>query len=89
MELAYYSDYAVRLVNTEEPARGTDTLTSLDAVRELCGASTQMARRLTDGDLTRLRAVRVRLRAVFGQFGAASEVAIKKITNCFEPEDVM
>ncbi|MEU8353162.1 zf-CGNR multi-domain protein, partial [Streptomyces sp. NPDC048845] len=28
MDLAYYSDFAVRLVNSEEPARGTDRLTS-------------------------------------------------------------
>lgn len=35
MELAYYSDYAVRLVNTEEPARNKDALTSVEAVREL------------------------------------------------------
>ena len=39
MELAYYSDYAVRLVNTEEPARGKDSLTSVDAVRDLFGAN--------------------------------------------------
>ncbi|MCH0538262.1 CGNR zinc finger domain-containing protein [Streptomyces sp. MUM 203J] len=65
MELAYYSDYAVRLVNTEEPARNKDTLTSVEAVRELFGPMTQMARRATDADLTRFRAVRGRLRAVF------------------------
>ncbi|CAM5372144.1 CGNR zinc finger domain-containing protein OS=Streptomyces microflavus OX=1919 GN=G3I39_07400 PE=4 SV=1 [Streptomyces microflavus] len=39
MELAYYSDYAVRLVNTEEPARNKDALTSVEAVRELFGAN--------------------------------------------------
>ena len=38
MELAYYSDYAVRLVNSEEPARGKDALTSVEAVRDLFGA---------------------------------------------------
>ncbi|WP_446039605.1 CGNR zinc finger domain-containing protein [Streptomyces sp. SID1121] len=65
MELASYSDYAVRLVNTEEPARGTDTLTSVDDIRALFGASTQLARRATEADLTRFRAVRARLRAVF------------------------
>ncbi|MQY13644.1 hypothetical protein SRB5_37940 [Streptomyces sp. RB5] len=70
MELAYYSDLAVRLVNTEEPARGTDTLTTLDAVRELFGPSLLAARRATDADIGRLRAVRARLRAVFE---AASE----------------
>ncbi|MGW4161747.1 CGNR zinc finger domain-containing protein [Streptomyces sp. NPDC004788] len=65
MELAYYSDYAVRLVNTEEPARSKDSLTSVDAVRELFGEASQMARRVTDADVTRFRSVRARLRAVF------------------------
>ncbi|MEV7871251.1 CGNR zinc finger domain-containing protein [Streptomyces sp. NPDC088124] len=65
MELASYSDYAVRLVNTEEPARGTDTLTSVEAVRALFGPNSQAARRATDADVTRFRSVRARLRAVF------------------------
>ena len=65
MELASYSDYAVRLVNTEEPARGTDTLTSVDVVRSLFGDGSQAARRATDADVTRFRSVRTRLRAVF------------------------
>ncbi|MBP3077329.1 zf-CGNR multi-domain protein [Streptomyces sp. 604F] len=65
MELASYSDYALRLVNSEEPARGTDALTSVDAVRALFGASTQAARRATEADVTRFRSVRGRLRAVF------------------------
>lgn len=65
MELAHYSDFAVRLVNTEEPARGKDSLTSVEVVRELFGASAQMARRATDADVTRFRSVRARLRAVF------------------------
>ncbi|WP_406062072.1 CGNR zinc finger domain-containing protein [Streptomyces sp. NBC_01077] len=65
MELAYYSDYAVRLVNTEEPARNKDALTSVEVIRELFGPATQMARRATDSDVTRFRAVRARLRAIF------------------------
>ncbi|MFD3337036.1 CGNR zinc finger domain-containing protein [Streptomyces sp. NPDC058700] len=65
MELAYYSDYAVRLVNTEEPARNKDALTSVEVIRELFGPATQMARRATDSDVSRFRAVRARLRAVF------------------------
>ncbi|WP_369215159.1 CGNR zinc finger domain-containing protein [Streptomyces flavofungini] len=65
MELAYYSDYAVRLVNSEEPGRNKDTLTSVEVIRELFGPSTQMARRATDADVTRFRSVRARLRAVF------------------------
>ena len=65
MELAHYSDYAVRLVNTEEPARNKDSLTSVEVIRELFGAASQMARRATDADITRFRSVRARLRAVF------------------------
>ena len=65
MELAYYSDYAVRLVNSEEPLRGTDALTSVEAVRGLFGASTQAGARAVEADVPRLRAVRTRLRGVF------------------------
>lgn len=70
MELNYYSDLAVRLVNTEEPERGEDTLTSVEAVRELGGPDSATARRAVEADVGRLRAVRTRLRAVFT---AASE----------------
>lgn len=65
MELASYSDLAVRLVNTERLDRGEDALTTLDAVRALFGADQRTARRATEADVTRLRAVRTRLRAVF------------------------
>ncbi|PZT76599.1 MULTISPECIES: CGNR zinc finger domain-containing protein [unclassified Streptomyces] len=65
MELALYSDYAVRLVNTEEPARNRDTLTSVEAVRDLFRENAQAARRAADADVTRFRSVRARLRAVF------------------------
>jgi predicted RNA-binding Zn ribbon-like protein len=65
VELAYYSDYAVRLVNTEEPARGRDALTTVEAVRDLFGDNRSAARRTTDADVTRFRSVRARLRAVF------------------------
>ncbi|SEF86399.1 Putative stress-induced transcription regulator [Actinacidiphila yanglinensis] len=81
MELAYYSDYAVRLVNTEEPARGTDTLTSADAVRELFGGSTQLAARVVDADVPRLRAVRVRLRGIFEAADEQDEVRAVDLLN--------
>ncbi|WP_116213844.1 CGNR zinc finger domain-containing protein [Streptomyces olivoreticuli] len=81
MELAYYSDYAVRLVNTEEPARGTDSLTSVEAVRELFGAGAQAARRASDSDVTRLRSVRTRLRAVFEAADAGEEVRAVDLLN--------
>lgn len=81
MELAYYSDLAVRLVNSEEPARGTDALTSVDAVRTLFGESQQAARRATDADVTRLRSVRARLRAVFEAAADGDEVLAVDLLN--------
>ncbi|AEM81330.1 CGNR zinc finger domain-containing protein [Streptomyces violaceusniger] len=81
MELAYYSDLAVRLVNSEEPSRGTDTLTSVEAVRALFGESRQAARRTTDADVTRLRSVRARLRAVFKAAAGGDEVLAVDLLN--------
>ncbi|GAA1916179.1 CGNR zinc finger domain-containing protein [Streptantibioticus ferralitis] len=81
MELAYYSDYAVRLVNTERPDRGEDTLSSVEAVRELFGTNRQAARRAGDADLTRLRAVRTRLRAVFEAASEGDEVRAVDLLN--------
>lgn len=65
MELAYYSDMAVQLVNTEEPGRGTDELTSVSIVRRLFGSGEQAATRIIDADVDRLRKVRAQLRSVF------------------------
>ncbi|MDT3396659.1 CGNR zinc finger domain-containing protein [Streptomyces sp. B1866] len=81
MELAYYADLAVRLVNSEEPGRGTDSLTSLAAVRALFGASQQMARRATEADITRLRSARARLRAVFEAASEGDEVRAVDLLN--------
>ncbi|MET9573672.1 CGNR zinc finger domain-containing protein [Streptomyces virginiae] len=81
MELAHYSDFAVRLVNTEEPARNKDVLTSVDAVRALFGASQQMARRVTDTDITRFRNVRGRLRAVFEAADGGDHVLAVDLLN--------
>ncbi|THA81106.1 CGNR zinc finger domain-containing protein [Streptomyces sp. A0592] len=81
MELAHYSDFAVRLVNTEEPARNKDALTSVDAVRALFGASQQMARRVTDTDITRFRNVRGRLRAVFEAADGGDHVLAVDLLN--------
>ncbi|MBH1937058.1 CGNR zinc finger domain-containing protein [Streptomyces sp. AV19] len=75
MELSSYSDYAVRLVNSEAPVRGTDALTSVETARTLLfDPGAQMARRLTDGDVSRLRGVRARLRAVFEAVAEGDEV---------------
>jgi predicted RNA-binding Zn ribbon-like protein len=81
VELAYYADYAVRLVNTEEPRRGTDTLTSTDAVRDLLGSNSQLLGRVTESDVARLRAVRTRLRGVFEAADAREEVRAVDVLN--------
>ncbi|MGP4114554.1 CGNR zinc finger domain-containing protein [Streptomyces sp. 4N509B] len=81
MELTYYSDYAVRLVNTEEPLRGTDSLTSVNAVRALFGEAQQAARRAGDADVVRLRGVRTRLRAVFTAAAEGDEVRAVDLLN--------
>ncbi|MBW1597159.1 ABATE domain-containing protein [Streptomyces sp. JJ38] len=81
MELTYYADFAVRLVNTEEPLRGEDRLTSVDTVRELLGANLQTARRASDADVTRLRGVRTRLRAVFTAAAEHDEVRAVDLLN--------
>jgi predicted RNA-binding Zn ribbon-like protein len=81
VELAHYSDYAVRLVNTEEPARSKDSLTSVEAVRDLFGPSAQAARRATEADVTRFRSVRGRLRAVFTAADAGDETQAVDLLN--------
>jgi predicted RNA-binding Zn ribbon-like protein len=81
VELAHYSDYAVRLVNSEEPVRGTDELTSIEAVRALFGASTQAAARAAEADVARLRAVRVRLRGVFEAAHEGDQVRAVDLLN--------
>ncbi|MEW1545222.1 CGNR zinc finger domain-containing protein [Streptomyces tsukubensis] len=81
MELASYSDYAVRLVNTEEPARNKDTLTSVDTIRELFGPASQAARRAGEADVTRFRAVRAKLRAVFTAADEGDETRAVDLLN--------
>ena len=81
MELNYYSDMAVRLVNTEEPERAVDTLTSVESVRELCGADQAVSRKATEADVARLRAVRTRLRAVFAAASEGDEVRAVDLLN--------
>ena len=81
MELNYYSDMAVRLVNTEQPERDEDTLTSVESVRELCGPNVQMARRAAEADVARLRGVRTRLRAVFCAASEGDETRAVDLLN--------
>lgn len=81
MELNYYADFAVRLVNTEEPLRGEDSLTSVATVRDLFGPSQQTARKASEADVTRLRSVRTRLRAVFTAAAEGDEVRAVDLLN--------
>ncbi|MCU7822896.1 CGNR zinc finger domain-containing protein [Kitasatospora sp. DSM 101779] len=81
MELASYADYAVRLVNTEEPERGRDALTSVDAVRGLFGTSGRAAALADEADLPRLRAVRTRLRGVFEAAAEGDEIRAVDLLN--------
>jgi predicted RNA-binding Zn ribbon-like protein len=82
VELASYADYAVRLVNTEEPDRGTDTLVTVEAVRALSGRPDSRTAQLAEpADVARLRAVRARLRAVFEAAAAGHEVRAVDLLN--------
>jgi predicted RNA-binding Zn ribbon-like protein len=81
VELGSYAEYAVRLVNTEQPGRGTDALTSLDSVRQLLGGSGRAAGLAEESDVARLRAVRARLRAVFEAASEGDEVRAVDLLN--------
>ncbi|WP_031522401.1 CGNR zinc finger domain-containing protein [Streptomyces sp. NRRL F-5123] len=81
MDLAYYADLAVRLVNTEQPLRGEDALTSVDAVRDLLGPGTHAASRAVEADVARLRTVRTRLRGVFEAADEGDEVRAVDLLN--------
>ncbi|OPC84925.1 zf-CGNR multi-domain protein [Embleya scabrispora] len=73
MDLSAYAEHAVRLVNTEQPARGEDLLRSPDDVPALIAPVRRIPSRVTDDDVARLRAVRTRLRAVFTAAAAGRE----------------
>lgn len=81
MDLAHYSDFAVRLVNSEEPLRGTDALTSVDAIREMAGPASHTGSRAVEADVARLRAVRTRLRGVFEAADEGDEVRAVDLLN--------
>jgi predicted RNA-binding Zn ribbon-like protein len=81
VELAYYSDYAVRLVNTEQPSRAEDALTSVEGVRALFPEGSPVARRAGDADVGRLRGVRTRLRAIFEAADEGDQVRAVDLLN--------
>ena len=63
MELASYADRAVSLVNTADPYRHRDTLTTCEQAKELLAPEGRC--RVTNADVAELRAIRDRLREVF------------------------
>ncbi|MCC9306859.1 CGNR zinc finger domain-containing protein [Kitasatospora sp. RB6PN24] len=82
MELSSYADYAVRLVNSEEPERGTDSLVSVDAVRGLFSYPESGAALLTGpDDVPLMRELRSRLRAVFEEAAAGHELVAVGLLN--------
>jgi predicted RNA-binding Zn ribbon-like protein len=81
VELASYADLAVRLVNTEEPVRGTDGLTTVESVRKLFSPGSRGVRLADESDLPRLRSVRVRLRAVFESAAEDDETRAVNLLN--------
>lgn len=65
MELAAYAERAVRLVNTEDTLRGRDHLSTLDDLRSLVHIDASPPRRVTESDLSALRALRTPTRRLF------------------------
>lgn len=65
MELASYADRAVALVNTADPYRHRDSLTTVQDVKDLLAAYGTQRCRVVLSDLDDLRALRETLRAVF------------------------
>jgi predicted RNA-binding Zn ribbon-like protein len=63
VELASYADRAVQLVNTADPYRHRDTLTSCEQAKELLSPEGRC--RVTNADVAELRTIRDRLREVF------------------------
>jgi predicted RNA-binding Zn ribbon-like protein len=63
VELASYAERAVQLVNTADPYRHRDTLTSCEQAKEFLAPEGKC--RVTNADVAELRAIRDRLREVF------------------------
>ena len=76
MELTAYSDRAVHLVNSNDPARPErDALASVERLRQLLSGFPGWQRRAGQRDLGPLRLVRDRLREVFELAAAEQEAA--------------
>jgi predicted RNA-binding Zn ribbon-like protein len=63
VELASYAERAVQLVNTADPYRHRDTLTSCEQAKELLAPEGRC--RVTNADVAELRGIRDRLREIF------------------------
>ena len=81
MELASYAELAVRLVNTEEPGRNRDWLTSVETLKALFHRDSRGLRLPDESDLPTMRAVRARLRAVFESAAAGEEFRAVELLN--------
>ena len=81
MELASYAEMAVRLVNTEEPKRQRDGLTTVEAIRALFSRGSRGLRLADESDLPRLRSVRLRLRAVFESAAEGDDTRAVNLLN--------
>jgi predicted RNA-binding Zn ribbon-like protein len=73
VELAAYAERAVRLVNTEDTLRGRDHLSTLEDLRSLVQLDGPSPRRVTESDLSALRALRAPTRRLF-ELGAGGRV---------------
>ncbi|NYI06323.1 CGNR zinc finger domain-containing protein [Allostreptomyces psammosilenae] len=81
MDLSSYAEYAVRLVNTSNPATGEEELTSVERMREVLPLHSQAVHAATAADLPVLREVRAGLREVFEQAAAGRQAAAVAALN--------
>jgi predicted RNA-binding Zn ribbon-like protein len=80
VELASYAERAVQLVNTDDPYRAQDRLTTVEDARALLSRQGACGR-LTHGDLEELRSVRQRLRNVFNAVEAGDAPRAVSVLN--------
>ncbi len=80
MELASYADRAVHLVNTADPYRRRDDLTTVEDARALLSRQGACGR-LTNTDVQELRTLRDRLREVFDAADAGAQQDAVDVLN--------
>ncbi len=85
MELAAYADLAVRLVNTDVPAKpGADALTDVPGLRALVGEHRAWAAAAGPRDVATLRALRGRLRRVFELAADDERAAVDELNSLLQ-----